>query len=105
MKIPQFFFISCAEVTLSITAIEFAYTQAPKHMKSFMSAVWFFTVAIGNILVAFIALIPVKNVGFELLAFALVIFMIAGIFIGISIRYRYRVAPPAHSNESIQAYE
>jgi POT family proton-dependent oligopeptide transporter len=31
--IPQIFLVSCGEVLLSVTAYEFAYTQAPKNMK------------------------------------------------------------------------
>jgi dipeptide/tripeptide permease len=31
--IPQFVAVSCGEVLLSVTAYEFAYTQAPKTMK------------------------------------------------------------------------
>lgn len=71
-------------------------------MKSFMSAVWFFTVAIGNVLVAIVALYTAVYVGLELLIFALVIFMIGGIFVGISIRYRYKSQVTA---ESIQGYD
>jgi dipeptide/tripeptide permease len=67
-----------------------------------MSAVWFFTVAIGNVLVAIVALYTAVYVGLELLIFALVIFMIGGIFVGISIRYRYKSQVTA---ESIQGYD
>ena len=59
-------------------------------MKSAMTAVWFLTVAIGNILVVGIALIDAKSLTFELLLFAEVVFMITGIFIGIGINYKYQ---------------
>ena len=40
--IPQIFLVSCGEVLLSVTAYEFAYTQAPKNMKGEKIAVSFF---------------------------------------------------------------
>ncbi len=41
-----------AEVMVSITGLEFAYTQAPKRMKSTIMGFWLLTVALGNKLVA-----------------------------------------------------
>ncbi|HVU00860.1 MAG TPA: hypothetical protein VHE30_03880 [Polyangiaceae bacterium] len=47
--------ITVAEVLVSITGLEFAYSQAPKRMKSTIMAFWLFTVAIGNVLVSLLA--------------------------------------------------
>ncbi|MES2503998.1 MAG: MFS transporter [Myxococcota bacterium] len=47
--------ITIAEVLVSITGLEFAYTQAPKRMKSTVMGFWLLSVAFGNILVAFTA--------------------------------------------------
>lgn len=46
--------LSAAEVLVSITGLEYAYTQAPKSMKSTMTAIWLLTVAAGNLFVALI---------------------------------------------------
>ena len=46
--------LSAAEVLVSITGLEYAYTQAPKSMKSTMSAIWLLTVAVGNVFVALV---------------------------------------------------
>eukprot|EP00164_Ancoracysta_twista_P016733 GFYU01028229.1.p1 GENE.GFYU01028229.1~~GFYU01028229.1.p1 ORF type:complete len:212 (-),score=48.22 GFYU01028229.1:97-732(-) len=54
-QIPQYLIISCAEIMVSITGLEFAYTEAPASMKSAIMAAWFITVALGNFLVALIA--------------------------------------------------
>ena len=54
--IPQFFLVSCGEVLLSVTAYEFAYTQAPKNMKGLLTALWLFTIALGNFIVVIISL-------------------------------------------------
>lgn len=51
-QILAYFVLSAAEVLVSITGLEYAYTQAPKSMKSTMSAIWLLTVAVGNIFTA-----------------------------------------------------
>ena len=40
--------LTAAEVMVSITGLEFAYTQAPNKMKSFVMALWLLAVALGN---------------------------------------------------------
>jgi POT family proton-dependent oligopeptide transporter len=54
-QLPQYFLLSCGEVLVSITGLEFAYSQAPESMKSVVMAGWLLTTAIGNIIVAVIA--------------------------------------------------
>ncbi len=41
--------ITAAEVLISITALEFSYTQAPSSMKSFIMAVFLLSVSMGNL--------------------------------------------------------
>lgn len=41
--------ITAAEVLVSITTLEFAYTQAPRRMKSFIMGVYFLGVSVGNL--------------------------------------------------------
>lgn len=51
-----------AEVMVSITGLEFAYTQAPRRMKSTIMGFWLLAIALGNILVAFVTQLPnLKN--------------------------------------------
>ena len=45
-------FLTASEVMVSITCLEFAYTQAPKTMKSVVMAVFLFSVSAGNIFTA-----------------------------------------------------
>jgi POT family proton-dependent oligopeptide transporter len=47
--------ITVAEVLISITGLEFAYSQAPKRMKSTIMGFWLLTVALGNALVSYLA--------------------------------------------------
>jgi POT family proton-dependent oligopeptide transporter len=44
--------ITMAEVMVSITGLEFAYTQAPRAMKSTIMSFWLLTVFVGNFLAA-----------------------------------------------------
>ena len=51
----QYFFVSLGEVLVSITALEFAYTQAPPSMKSTIMSLWYLTISAGSFLTGFIA--------------------------------------------------
>jgi POT family proton-dependent oligopeptide transporter len=51
----QFFayiILTAAEVMVSITGLEFSYTQAPNSMKSFVMGLWLLSVALGNLITA-----------------------------------------------------
>jgi proton-dependent oligopeptide transporter, POT family len=51
----QFFaylILTAAEVMVSITGLEFSYTQAPNSMKSFVMGLWLLSVALGNFITA-----------------------------------------------------
>ncbi|MFZ5471176.1 MAG: hypothetical protein ACOZIN_17275 [Myxococcota bacterium] len=50
-----YFLMTVAEVLVSITGLEFAYTQAPRAMKSTIMSFWLLCVTFGNLLVAFLA--------------------------------------------------
>jgi POT family proton-dependent oligopeptide transporter len=54
-QVIQYALITVGEVMVSITGLEFAYTQAPKKMKSTVMGFWLLTVTLGNVLVAFLA--------------------------------------------------
>jgi POT family proton-dependent oligopeptide transporter len=53
-QILAYTILTAAEVMVSITGLEYAYTRAPAAMKSTIMAIWFLTVAIGNYLVTLI---------------------------------------------------
>jgi len=78
--------ITTAEVLVSITGLEFAYTQAPRAMKSTIMGFWLLCVTFGNVLVAFLA--PMQSLSLTtffwvfagLMAAAAVIFTILASF-------------------------
>ena len=59
----QYLLMTAAEVMISITGLTFAYTQAPKSMKSVIMSFWLLTVFIGNLLTAFVVKISIFPVG------------------------------------------
>jgi proton-dependent oligopeptide transporter, POT family len=48
-QLVAYIFLTSAEVMVSITCLEFSYSQAPKTMKSFVMALYFLSVALGNL--------------------------------------------------------
>ena len=46
--------ITAAEVLVSITCLEFSYTQAPPQMKSFIMSLFLLSVSAGNVLTALV---------------------------------------------------
>jgi len=54
-QIIPYILVTIAEVMVSITGLEFAYTQAPKKMKSTVMGFWMLTVSLGQVLVTLLA--------------------------------------------------
>ena len=50
-----YFFLTTGEVLVSVTGLEFAYTQAPRSMKSTIMSFWYLTIAAGNLLTAWVS--------------------------------------------------
>jgi POT family proton-dependent oligopeptide transporter len=67
-QLLAYIILSAGEVLVSITGLEFAYTQAPNRMKSLLMSMWLLSVALGNQLPSVISfLIPkLKSMGMNL---------------------------------------
>jgi len=48
-QLPAYLLLTSAEVMVSITCLEFSYTQAPRTMKSFVMSLYMAAVALGNL--------------------------------------------------------
>jgi len=51
-QLPAFALLSAGEVMASITALEFAYTQAPRHLKAVVQAIYYLSISGGNFFTA-----------------------------------------------------
>jgi len=78
--LPQFWILSCAEVLVSITGLEFAYSQAPKWLKSIVMSGWLFTTAVGNGFVAILALVKIGHRALEFFLYAALMILFTMIF-------------------------
>lgn len=82
--------ITMAEVMISITGLEFAYTQAPRSMKSSIMSIWLLTVFFGNLITAYVSKVnffPVASAGYFMF-FAALMAVFAGIFWFMGTRYK-----------------
>lgn len=89
-QFPQYIVLTMAEVMVSITGLEFAYTQAPRAMKSTMMSLWLLTVTAGNLFTAVIEFLNHFQGASQFYFFAAVMFVISVIFVIMAVRYRYR---------------
>jgi POT family proton-dependent oligopeptide transporter len=93
--------LEVAEVLLSATALEFAFTQAPPTMKSTLMSLWYLTSAAGNSLVVFFTELNRRFVGSsvrnEFLFYAVIMFLASAVFVLCACFYRYRDPEPAPS--------
>jgi proton-dependent oligopeptide transporter, POT family len=63
-QLIPYLLLTLAEVMVSITGLEFAYTQAPRRMKSTIMGFWLLTVSLGNVLVSVVSLIKLPPAPF-----------------------------------------
>eukprot|EP00762_Andalucia_godoyi_P000159 ANDGO_02413.mRNA.1 Peptide transporter family 1 len=82
-QIPQWFVLTMSEILVSVSGLEFSYSEAPTIMKSVMSAMWLLYVAIGNmLLVAFAgsSVFEGKH-AVEFFFYAIMMFLVACLFL------------------------
>ena len=89
------FLLTAAEVMVSITGLEFAYTQAPRQMKSFILSLYLLTVSLGNFLTSGVTWVFMNEQGKsrlsitqELWFWAGLIFLAAAVFIFVARKYQ-----------------
>ena len=54
-QVVPYLFLTAGEVLVSVTGLEFAYTQAPRSMKSTIMSFWLLTIAAGNFIAAWVS--------------------------------------------------
>lgn len=89
-QLIPYFILTASEVMVSITGLEFAYTQAPRSMKSTIMGFWFLTVAAGNMLAAVVAKLNVFTGSGEFYFFGSLMALVSIVFVIAAARYRER---------------
>ncbi|KAL6731232.1 hypothetical protein Aduo_002134 [Ancylostoma duodenale] len=88
--LPQYFVITLGEVLLSVTGLEFAYSQSAPNMKSVLQALWLLTVFMGNVIdMAISGTHIIPEPAMEFFFYALLMILTMGIFIILAMRYTY----------------
>ncbi|MEJ2704514.1 MAG: hypothetical protein P8Z79_18930 [Sedimentisphaerales bacterium] len=87
--------LTSAEILVSITCLEFSYTQAPIKMKSFIMAIFLMSISLGNIFTAIVNGVIANSGGTSKLAganyywfFIIVMLVTAVLYIPVAARYK-----------------
>uniref|UniRef100_A0A0K0EZC0 Oligopeptide transporter 1 n=1 Tax=Strongyloides venezuelensis TaxID=75913 RepID=A0A0K0EZC0_STRVS len=89
-QLPQMFIICLGEIMLSITGLEFSYSQSTPNMKSVLQALWLMTVCFGNIIDMSISGTKIiEDPAYELFFYAALMFAVIGVFALLAMRYKY----------------
>lgn len=72
--------LTASEILVSITGLEFAYTQAPRSVKSTVMSMWFLTISLGNLITSFVARLNVFEGTAKFLFWAALVTLVGGIF-------------------------
>lgn len=79
--------ITAAEVMVSITSLEFAYTQAPKKMKSFIMGIYFLGVSLGNLFAAGVNIFIENDDGTTMLEGAAYYWFFTGLMVAVALLF------------------
>ena len=87
-QVIPFFLLTTAEVLVSVTGLEFAYTQAPRAMKSTIMGFWLLCVTFGDVLVVFLAPLETLSLAKFFWIFAGLMAAAATVFALLAARYK-----------------
>jgi POT family proton-dependent oligopeptide transporter len=92
-----YIFLTAAEIMVSITALEFAYTQAPRKMKSMIQSVELLSISLGNVFAAIVNDVIRNDDGTSKLPgasyywfFTIAMLVTAVLFIPVAARYKVK---------------
>jgi POT family proton-dependent oligopeptide transporter len=92
-QLPQYVLLTVGEVLVSVTGLEFSYTQAPKTMRSTIMSLWLLAIALGNLLTAVLTrVVSLEGAAYFWLFAGL---MLAAAFAFREVARRYRPVPAA----------
>jgi POT family proton-dependent oligopeptide transporter len=82
--------LTAGEILVSITGLEFAYSQAPRSMKSTIMSFWFLTIFAGNFLTGWISEVNAFTGASYFYFFAVLTLVLSGVFMFSASRYKGR---------------
>jgi POT family proton-dependent oligopeptide transporter len=87
-QLPQYVLLTTGEVLVSVTGLEFSYTQAPRSMRSTIMSIWYLAVGSGNLFTALVSkLVPLSGAAYFWF-FAALMLLAAGVFAAVARLYR-----------------
>ena len=96
-------FLTASEVMISITCLEFAYTQAPKTMKSLVMAFFLLTVSLGNFFTSQVKFLLIKQDGTSILTEVQEFWLWTGLILLTAFTFKFvirRYKPVEHLHEA-----
>jgi POT family proton-dependent oligopeptide transporter len=110
-EVLAYMILAAAEVLVSITGLEYAYTHSPKSMKSTMTGIWFLVVSAGNLITAqvngyiadggsFARLLKGANYEWFFIIF-IAIFIVVFLFVAPRLKERSYITDPYVENQVI----
>jgi POT family proton-dependent oligopeptide transporter len=63
-QIPQYLLLTTGEVLVSVTGLEFSYTQAPRSMRSTIMSIWFLTNFFGDLLTFLVQFVKLSGAAY-----------------------------------------
>lgn len=104
LQIPQIAIISVSEILISVTGLEFAYSQAPETMKSIITALYLITNAVGSLLAGAVFSAVDGRLSRVVILVIFATMMIAVLFPFLIVRYLYIYVPGTDGTEILKAY-
>lgn len=89
-QLPAYIVLTFSELLVSVTGLEFAYTQAPPSMKASVMSFWLLTTFGGNLLDAVVSAMNVFEGAWFFAFFAALMFCTAAVFSWIALSYQVR---------------
>ncbi len=95
-QVLAYLVLTIAEILISVTGLELAFTAAPNTMKSFVTSLWLLTVFLANVLNAvMVRLYPVMNPGMYFLMFTSIMLVVTALFVLVARQFNRRMAEAA----------
>jgi proton-dependent oligopeptide transporter, POT family len=94
-QVPQYLLLSIGEVLVSVTALDFAYSQAPRRLKSVVMGLWYLTIWLGTLFAGVVAQLNI----FEGVAYYVffAVLMLAAAIVFAFVAWWYKPVPAASS--------